>query len=67
MSWTYRWNIGYTDASGKWSREHGYNGTFLDGNGGEIDQDGRVVLFVCWNPEIVASPRGQAIVLSFAG
>ena len=33
MPWTYRWNIGYTDASGKWSREHGYNGAFLDGNG----------------------------------
>lgn len=33
MPWTYQWGIGYTDASGKWSREHGYNGAFLDGNG----------------------------------
>ena len=38
MPWSYRWNIGYTDASGKWSREHGYNGAFLDGNGGEPDK-----------------------------
>ncbi len=37
MPWTYQWNIGYTDASGRWSRAHGYNGAFLDGNGGEPD------------------------------
>ena len=33
MPWTYQWTIGYTDASGKWSQAHGYNGAFLDGNG----------------------------------
>ena len=37
MPWTYQWGIGYTEESGKWSREHGYNGAFLDGNGGEPD------------------------------
>ncbi len=37
MPWTYQWNIGYTDASGQWSRAHGYNGAFLDGNGGAPD------------------------------
>ncbi|MHC4718679.1 MAG: beta-galactosidase trimerization domain-containing protein, partial [Planctomycetota bacterium] len=30
MPWSYRWNIGYTQAAGKWSLEHGYNGAFLD-------------------------------------
>jgi len=30
MPWTFRWSIGYTDESGKWSVEHGYNGAFLD-------------------------------------
>ena len=30
MPWTYEWTIGYDDASGKWSVEHGYNGAFLD-------------------------------------
>ncbi len=30
MPWTYRWLIGYDEASGKWAREHGYNGAFLD-------------------------------------
>ena len=35
--WTYQWGIGYTDGSGKWSRDHGYNGAFLDGNSGEPD------------------------------
>jgi len=30
MPWTYKWGIGYDDASGKWSLEHGYNGAFLD-------------------------------------
>ena len=28
MPWTHQWNIGYTDASGQWSRAHGYNGAF---------------------------------------
>jgi hypothetical protein len=37
MPWTYQWNIGYTEASGRWSRAHGYNGAFLDGNGGSPD------------------------------
>lgn len=30
MPWTYQWTIGYTDASGKWSVDHGYNGAFVD-------------------------------------
>jgi hypothetical protein len=30
MPWTYQWKVGYTEASGKWSVEHGYNGAFLD-------------------------------------
>ena len=30
MPWTYRWTIGYTAASGKWSVAHGYNGAFID-------------------------------------
>lgn len=30
MPWTFQWTIGYTDASGKWSVEHGYNGAFID-------------------------------------
>ncbi len=30
MPWTYQWTIGYTDASGRWSVEHGYNGAFID-------------------------------------
>ncbi|MES2462866.1 MAG: hypothetical protein V4671_19965, partial [Armatimonadota bacterium] len=37
MPWTYQWTLGYTEASGKWSRDHGYNGAFLDGNTGEPD------------------------------
>lgn len=37
MPWTYQWTIGYTEASGKWSQAHGYNGAFLDGNGGDPD------------------------------
>lgn len=37
MPWTYQWGIGYTEASGKWSLAHGYNGAFLDGNGGQPD------------------------------
>lgn len=30
MPWTYQWTIGFNDASGKWSIEHGYNGAFID-------------------------------------
>ena len=30
MPWSYQWTIGYDDASGKWSTDHGYNGAFLD-------------------------------------
>ena len=30
MPWTYQWGIGFTDASGKWCLEHGYNGAFID-------------------------------------
>ena len=37
MPWTYQWTLGYTETSGQWSREHGYNGAFLDGNGGQPD------------------------------
>ncbi len=37
MPWTYQWNIGYSDTSGRWSLAHGYNGAFLDGNGGAPD------------------------------
>ena len=37
MPWTYQWTLGYTEESGLWSRAHGYNGAFLDGNGGAPD------------------------------
>ena len=37
MPWTYQWTVGYTEASGRWSLAHGYNGAFLDGNGGSPD------------------------------
>ena len=37
MPWTYQWTIGYTEESGRWSLAHGYNGAFLDGNGGAPD------------------------------
>ncbi len=30
MPWTFRWTIGYDDASGEFSRKYGYNGAFLD-------------------------------------
>ncbi len=30
MPWTFQWTIGYTDESGKWSVDHGYNGAFID-------------------------------------
>lgn len=44
MPWTSQWTIGYDDASGKWSREHGYNGAFIDhGNiGVEGSKTGRL-------------------------
>jgi hypothetical protein len=37
MPWTWRWHIGYTDESGRWSREHGYNGAFLDHGRTRVD------------------------------
>ena len=37
MPWAYHWTLGYTDESGRWSLAHGYNGAFLDGNGGAPD------------------------------
>ena len=40
MPWTFQWTIGYTDASGKWSLDHGYNGAFIDrggAGGGKLD------------------------------
>jgi len=39
MPWSYRWNIGYTDAAGQWSLEHGYNGAFLDWGRTVVDDD----------------------------
>lgn len=30
MPWTHQWTIGYTDDSGKWCQENGYNGAFVD-------------------------------------
>ncbi|HTH46710.1 MAG TPA: beta-galactosidase trimerization domain-containing protein [Candidatus Limnocylindria bacterium] len=30
MPWTAHWGIGYTEASGRWSVAHGYNGAFID-------------------------------------
>lgn len=30
MPWTYQWTIGYDEAAGKWSLDHGYNGAFID-------------------------------------
>lgn len=44
MPWTYRWTIGYTEASARWAREHGYNGAFLDGNTPGLDAAGRAKL-----------------------
>ncbi len=37
MPWTYQWTLGYTNASGRWSKSHGYNGAFLDVNSGTPD------------------------------
>ncbi|MDB5296842.1 MAG: hypothetical protein JWO31_2825, partial [Phycisphaerales bacterium] len=31
MPWTHRWTIGYSDAAGRWARDAGYNGAFVDG------------------------------------
>jgi hypothetical protein len=33
MPWTHQWTIGYDDAAGRWSVEHGYNGAFVDHDG----------------------------------
>ncbi len=33
MPWTHQWGIGYNDAAGRWSLEHGYNGAFIDHDG----------------------------------
>ena len=33
MPWTHEWGIGYTDESGQWCLEHGYNGAFIDHGG----------------------------------
>ena len=30
MPWTHQWHIGYSDYSAQWSRDHGYNGAFID-------------------------------------
>ena len=38
MPWTYQWSIGYTEQSGRWALDHGYNGAFI--NGGDISADG---------------------------
>ena len=38
MPWTYRWTIGYDDAAGRWSVDHGYNGAFIDRD--DIGTDG---------------------------
>ena len=38
MPWTAKWTIGYNDASGKWSIDHGYNGAFVDWD--HIDAEG---------------------------
>ena len=38
MPWTYQWTLGYSDASGKWAVDHGYNGAFIDH--GDIAADG---------------------------
>jgi hypothetical protein len=37
MPWTFKWTIGYTDESGKWSVDHGYNGAFIDWGGISTD------------------------------
>jgi hypothetical protein len=33
MPWTYQWTIGFTQDSGRWSVDHGYNGAFVDRDG----------------------------------
>ncbi len=38
MPWTYQWGIGFTEAAGHWSKDHGYNGAFVDHDG--IDAEG---------------------------
>ncbi len=46
MPWTYQWTLGYTDASGQWSRDHGYNGAFMDW--GQIDAEGSKTGRIDW-------------------
>ena len=46
MPWTYRWTIGYNDAAGKWSVEHGYNGAFIDW--GQVDAEGSKTGRIDW-------------------
>lgn len=44
MPWTYQWTIGFTEESGRWSLEHGYNGAFVDRGqiGAEGSETGRL-------------------------
>lgn len=44
MPWTYQWNIGFNDESGRWSLAHGYNGAVIDraGIGAEGSKTGRL-------------------------
>ena len=44
MPWTHQWHIGFTDDSGRWSVEHGYNGAFIDRDdiGAEGSKTGRL-------------------------
>jgi hypothetical protein len=44
MPWTYQWTIGYSDASGKWAVDHGYNGAFVDRGDieTEVSRTGRI-------------------------
>src|SRR6185437_13590405 len=46
MPWTFKWTIGYNDASGKWSVDHGYNGAFIDW--GNISADGSKTGRIDW-------------------
>jgi hypothetical protein len=41
MPWTYQWGIGYTEESGRWSVEHGYNGAFIDRDDVAAESDPR--------------------------
>lgn len=46
MPWTYQWRIGYTPESARWSKEHGYNGAFIDR--GEIEAGGSATGRLDW-------------------